>query len=51
MLDSIRKSVALPRVSSSVILSVVTCASFLALLAQDAVHPIVIYALELYLTF
>ncbi len=51
MLDSVRKSIALPRVSSSVILSVATCASFLALLAQDAVHPIVIYALELYLTF
>ncbi|HXU46320.1 MAG TPA: hypothetical protein VN783_12405 [Thermoanaerobaculia bacterium] len=51
MLESLRKAVAIPHVPISLLLSVATVGSFLVLLAQDAVHPIVIYALELYLTF
>ncbi|HYO15372.1 MAG TPA: hypothetical protein VE685_19425 [Thermoanaerobaculia bacterium] len=51
MLDSVRKHVAIPQVSGRMLLSVGTLASFGWLLAQDAIHPIVIYALQLYLSF
>jgi hypothetical protein len=51
MLDSIRKVAAIPQVPVRLLLSAATLTSFGVLLAQDAVHPIVIYALQLYLSF
>ena len=52
MLDSVRKQVAtIPHVPVKVLLSVGSIASFGWLLAHDLVHPIVIYALQLYLSF
>jgi hypothetical protein len=56
MLDSIRKHVAVSYVpvksgSVKVLLSVGSLASFGWLLSHDLVHPIVIYALQLYLSF
>lgn len=52
MLQSVRKhAAAIPYVPGKVLLSVGTLASFAVLLAHDLIHPIVIYALELYLAF
>lgn len=52
MLESTRKNVAaLPKVSVQMLLSVGTCASFFWLLLQDQVPPIVVYILQVYLTF
>jgi len=51
MLDSVRRFVAVPRIPAKVVFAAGTTASFGWLLAQDLVHPIVIYALELYLIF
>jgi hypothetical protein len=61
MLDPIRKRVAvqvmrrrvslLPQVPAKVLVSGATLASFSWLLAHDMVQPIVIYALQLYLSF
>jgi hypothetical protein len=52
MLESTRKNVAaLPKVSVQMSLSVATCASFFWLLLQDQVPPIVVYILQVYLTF
>ncbi|HKV12746.1 MAG TPA: hypothetical protein VLQ45_28830 [Thermoanaerobaculia bacterium] len=51
MLDSVRKHVAIPHVSGKVLLSVGTLTSFGWLLFHDSIHPIVIYALQLYLSF
>jgi hypothetical protein len=60
MLDPFRKRVAvlvarqgvtLPQVPAKVLLSGATLASFCWLLAHDMVQPIVIYALQLYLSF
>jgi len=52
MLESTRQRVeALPRVSAQVWLSVGTLASFAWLLLQDKIHPIVVYVLQVYLTF
>jgi hypothetical protein len=51
MLDSVRKHVAVPYVPVKVLLSVGSLASFGWLLSHDLVHPIVIYALQLYLSF
>lgn len=51
MLDSIRKQVAVPYVPVKVLLSVGSLVSFGWLLSHDLVHPIVIYALQLYLSF
>lgn len=52
MLESIRKSViALPRVPVQVLLSAGTIVSFAWLLTQNRIHPLVIYMLQVYLTF
>jgi hypothetical protein len=51
MLDSARKQVVVPYVPVKVLLSVGSLASFGWLLFHDLVHPIVIYALQLYLSF
>jgi hypothetical protein len=51
MLDSARKLVAVPYVPVKVLLSVGSLVSFGWLLSHDLVHPIVIYALQLFLSF
>jgi hypothetical protein len=51
MLDSVRKHVAVPDVPVKVLLSVGSLVSFGWLLSHDLVHPIVIYALQLFLSF
>jgi hypothetical protein len=51
MLDSVRKAVSIPYVPGRVLLSAATVASFAWLLAHDMIHPLVIYALQLYLAF
>lgn len=52
MHDLVRKSIAVvPQVPVKVLLSAATLASFGWLLAHGLVHPVVIYALQLYLTF
>ena len=51
MLDSARKNIAVPQISATTVFAVTTIVSFLWLLSQDLVHPIVIYALEVYLSF
>jgi hypothetical protein len=51
MLDSVRKHVVIPYVPGKVLLSAATVASFGWLLAHDMIHPLVIYALQLYLSF
>jgi hypothetical protein len=51
MLDSVRKYVAIPDVPVKVLLSVGSLVSFGWLLSHDLVHPIVIYALQLFLSF
>jgi hypothetical protein len=51
MLDSARKQFAVPYVPVKVLLSVGSLASFGWLLSHDLVHPIVIYALQLFLSF
>lgn len=51
MLDSVRKHVAIPLVPGKVLLSATTIASFAWLLAHDQVHPLVVWALQLYLSF
>lgn len=51
MLESARRIAATPQISFRVLVGLGTLSSFLWLLANDLIHPIVIYALELYLTF
>lgn len=51
MLESVRQSVALPRVPVRVLFSAGVVGSFAWLLSQDLIHPVVIYLLQLYLTF
>jgi hypothetical protein len=51
MLDSVRKHVTIPYVPGRVLLSAATVGSFAWLLAHDMIHPLVIYALQLYLSF
>jgi hypothetical protein len=50
MLESVRK-LAVPYVPGKVLLSATTIASFGWLLAQDRIHPLVVWALQLYLSF
>jgi hypothetical protein len=51
MIDLVRKHVAVPHVPVKALLSLGTLASFGWLLAQDRIHPLVMYALQLYLSF
>lgn len=54
MLDSARRTVIVPRVSAKALkalFAVGASVSFIWLLAHDLIHPLVIYALELYLVF
>jgi len=52
MLESARKLiVALPRIPAHLLLSVGTVVSFTWLLLSDQIHPILVYVLQVYLTF
>ncbi len=52
MLQSARnRVVALPRIPTQILLSAGILASFGWLLLQDKIHPMVIYLLQIYLTF
>lgn len=51
MLESVRRIAAIPRIPARLAIGLATVGSFAWLLAHDLIHPIVIYALELYLTF
>ena len=52
MLGSARNRViVLPRISAQMLLSAGTLASFGWLLLQNKIHPMVIYLLQIYLTF
>lgn len=52
MLESARnRATALPRVPAKVLFSAGTLTSFGWLLFENKIHPLVIYVLQLYLTF
>lgn len=51
MLESVRKSVAIPEIPTKALFSVGALGSFFWLLAHDLIHPLVIYLLQIYLTF
>ena len=52
MVESLRRRVlSIPRVPAQWLLSAGTLGSFTWLLLQDKIHPIVIYLLQVYLTF
>ena len=52
MLESIRsRDVAISRVPARVVFSAGTLLSFTWLLLQNKIHPIVVYLLQVYLTF
>lgn len=52
MLESARRRIlAIPRVPTQQMLTIGTLASFGWLLLQNKIHPIIIYVLQVYLTF
>ena len=53
MLESLRKqaAVVVPQIPAKLLLSIGCVGSFAVLLAQDRVHPLVVYLLQLYLSF
>lgn len=51
MLESVRKTVAMPAVPAKALFSVGALGSFTWLLAHDLIHPLVIYLLQIFLTF
>ncbi|HVT58687.1 MAG TPA: hypothetical protein VHR45_09815 [Thermoanaerobaculia bacterium] len=51
MSELVRRVVAIPHVPAKVLLSAAALVSFGWLLAHDLVHPILIYAVQLYLSF
>ena len=51
MLETIRRTVELPRLRLDVVLAVATTFSFGWLLLRDLVHPFAVYLLQLYLSF
>ena len=51
MLETIRRTVELPRLRLDVTLAVATTFSFGWLLGRDLVHPFAVYLLQLYLNF
>ena len=50
MLEAVAKQLALVRVPVERLVGAGVVASFLWLLLQDRIHPVVVYALELYLS-
>jgi hypothetical protein len=51
MLDSLRRTVAIPQVPTRFWLPVLSLTAFGTLLVQDVIHPLVIFLLQLYLAF
>lgn len=51
MLESLRKSVAVPQISLLPVATAVTALTFGWLLTRDLVHPLAVYMLQLYLSF
>lgn len=51
MLQVIRKHIAIPQIPVKLVFSAGALASFGVLLAHDQIHPLVLYALQLYLSF
>jgi len=51
MLETVRRSLALPRLRVDVALTAVTTASFGWLLVTDHLRPFAVYLLQLYLAF
>ncbi len=51
MLELVRKSAVIPRIPTKALFATGTMTAFVWLLAQDLIHPIVIYLLQLYLVF
>ena len=51
MIQSLRKYVALPQIPVTASVAVGTFATFGWLLVQDQIHPILIYCLQLFLSF
>lgn len=51
MLAAIRRAVAVPRGVHRVALPAVTLAAFAWLLAEDAIAPLAVYVLQLFLSF
>ena len=51
MLETIRRSVALPRVRVDYVIAAVTPLAFGWLLLNDHIHPLAVYLLQLYLAF
>lgn len=51
MLESLLKQLTVPHVPVRALASTGVLGGFVWLLAQDLIHPLVVYLLELYLTF
>ena len=51
MLDTVRRSLALPRLRIDVALTALTAVSFGWLLMNDLIQPLAVYLLQLYLAF
>lgn len=51
MIDSLRRSATLPALPVRVLVQGTVIASFLWLLLQNQIHPLIVYGLELYLGF
>lgn len=51
MFDTVRRSLALPRLRVDVLLGAATLSSFVWLLVNDLLHPFAVYLLQLYLSF
>lgn len=51
MLDSLRKTVAIPQVPVRYWAPAVSLTAFGSLLAHDVIHPVVVFLLQLYLAF
>jgi hypothetical protein len=51
MLDVLRRSAALPAVPVRFLVQGAVIASFLWLLVENQVHPLIVYGMQLYLSF
>ncbi|MDX1643713.1 MAG: hypothetical protein R3244_05060 [Thermoanaerobaculia bacterium] len=51
MFESVRQSLALPRLRVDMLLAAATVSSFAWLLIHDLLHPFAVYLLQLYLSF
>ncbi len=51
MLEMVRRAAEVPAISRQWVWASVSIGSFLWLLAQDAVHPLIVFGLEIFLSF